>query len=63
MRQKWGRKVSRSKEAWNEMEEQQEGKKVRWMFSPEQKFEILKDIERCKTIKEGLAKYHLAQSL
>ena len=45
------------------MEEQQEGKKVRRMFSREQKFEILKDIERCKTIKQGLAKFQLAQSL
>ena len=39
------------------MEERQEGKKVRRLFSPEQKFEILKDIERCKSIKEGLAKH------
>ena len=44
------------------MEERQEGK-VRRLFSPEQKFEILKDIERCKTVKEGLAKHQLAQSL
>jgi transposase-like protein len=45
------------------MEERQEGKKVRRLFSPEQKFEILKDIERCQTVKEGLAKHQLAQSL
>ena len=45
------------------MGEQQKGKKVRRMFSPEQKFEILKDIERCKTLKEGLAKHQLGQSL
>ena len=45
------------------MEERQEGKKVRRLFSPEQKFEILKDIERCQTVKEGLAKHGLAQSL
>src|SRR3970282_2943851 len=45
------------------MEERQEGKKVRRIFTAEQKFEILKDIERCKTIKEGLAKHQLAQSL
>ena len=32
-------------------------------FTPEQKFEILKDIERCKKIKEGLAKHQLGQSL
>ena len=63
MRQKWGKQVSRSKEARNEMEEKQEVRKVRRIFSSEQKFEILKDIERCKTIKEGLAKHQLAQSL
>ena len=45
------------------MEEKEEGKKVRRIFTPEQKFEILKDFERCKTVKEGLAKYELGQSL
>jgi transposase-like protein len=45
------------------MEEKQEAKKLRRIFSPEQKFEILKDIERCQTIKEGLAKHELGQSL
>src|SRR3970282_3056960 len=45
------------------MEDRQEGKKVRRIFTAEQKFEILKDIERCKTIKEGLAKHQLAQSV
>ena len=46
------------------MEEKVEGgRPVRRIFTPEQKFEILKDIERYKTIKEGLAKHHLAQSL
>jgi hypothetical protein len=49
MRQKWGKKVSRSKKERNDMEEKQEGRKVRRKFTPEQKFEILKDIER----KEG----------
>ena len=39
------------------MEEKQEEKKVRRIFTAEQKFEILKDIERCKTIKEGLVKH------
>ena len=39
MRQKWGKKVSRSKEARNEMEEKQEVRKVRRIFTPEQKFE------------------------
>jgi len=37
--------------------------KVRRVFTPEQKFEILKDIQRCRTIKEGLAKHQLADSL
>jgi hypothetical protein len=32
-----------------------EEKKVRRIFTPEQKFEILKDIERCATLREGLA--------
>ena len=41
----------------------EDGKKMRRIFTPEQKFEILKDIERCKTIKEGLGKHNLAQSL
>src|SRR5206468_1476977 len=63
MRQKRGKKVSRSKEARNDMEEKQEVRKVRRIFTPEQKFEILKDIQRCATIKEGLAKHQLAQSL
>ena len=46
------------------MEEKADGgKTVRRIFTPEQKFEILKDIERGKTIKEGLAKHQLAQSL
>ena len=34
------------------MEEMQEAKEVRRIFTPEQKFEVLKDIERAKTIKE-----------
>jgi transposase-like protein len=46
------------------MEEKQDGrKKVRRIFTPEQKFEILQDIERSKTIKEGLAKHQLADSV
>ncbi len=45
------------------MEEKREVRKVRRIFTPEQKFEILKDIERCKAIKEGLTKHQLAQSL
>jgi transposase-like protein len=34
-------------------------RKARRIFTPEQKFEILKDIERFPTIKEGLEKYQL----
>ena len=46
------------------MEEKANGaKKARRLFTPEQKFEILKDIERCQTIKEGLAKHELADSV
>ena len=40
-----------------------EEKKVRRIFTPEQKFEILKDIERCGTVKEGLAKHGLHYSV
>jgi len=49
MRQNWGKKVSRSQENENDME----GKKARRIFTPEQNFEILTDIERRGTIKEG----------
>ena len=46
------------------MEEKAEGrKKVRRIFIAEQKFEILKDIERSKTIKEGLGKHQLVDSV
>ena len=45
------------------MEEKQEAKKVRRIFTQEQKFEILKDIERCQTIKEGLAKHSIQSSM
>lgn len=34
-----------------------EEKKVRRVFTPEQKFEILKDIETFGSVKEGLEKY------
>jgi len=37
-------------------------KKPKRMFTPEQKYEILKDIERCYTTKEGLEKYHISSS-
>ena len=55
--------MSRSEKGRNDMEEKQEGRKVRRKFTPEQKFEILKDIERGGTIKEGLAKHRLSDSL
>ncbi len=46
------------------MEEKADGKKkARRIFTAEQKFEILKDIERSKTIKEGLAKHQLVDSV
>jgi transposase-like protein len=46
------------------MEEKADGgKKVRRKFTAEQKFEILKDIERSRTIKEGLEKHRLSDSL
>ena len=34
-------------------------KKPRWIFTPHQKYEMLKEIERHPTLKEGLAKYDL----
>lgn len=38
-------------------------KKARRNFTPEQKFEILKDIERASTIKEGLERHSLHYSV
>ena len=38
-------------------------RKTRRIFSPEQKFEIIKDIERCATIKEGLEKHEIHYSM
>lgn len=38
-------------------------KRMRRVFTPEQKFEILKEIERCETIKEGLAMHQLQYSV
>lgn len=38
-------------------------KKPRRVFTPEQKYEILKDIERCRTVKEGLEKHRIASSV
>jgi transposase-like protein len=40
-----------------------EARKARRIFTPEQKFEILKDIERCATIREGLVKHGLHYSV
>lgn len=40
-----------------------EEKKARRVFTPEQKFEILKDIQTFKTVKEGLEKYQLQYSV
>lgn len=40
-----------------------EERKVRRVFTPEQKFEILKDIETFRTVKEGLEKYQLQYSV
>jgi putative transposase len=37
--------------------------KPKRLFTPEQKFEILKDIEKHPTIKAGLEKYQLAPSV
>lgn len=38
-------------------------KKVSRVFTPEQKFEILKDIERQPSLKEGLEKHRLSGSV
>lgn len=38
-------------------------RKTRRIFTPQQKYEMLKEIERCPTLKEGLAKYHLQYSV
>ena len=38
-------------------------KKPKRVFTPEQKYEILKDIERCSTVKEGLQKHGIASSM
>ncbi len=37
--------------------------KPKRVFTPEQKYEILRDIERCSTIKEGLEKHKISSSL
>lgn len=38
-------------------------KRSRRVFTPEQKFAILKDIELCPTVKEGLEKHQLGHSV
>jgi transposase-like protein len=40
-----------------------ETSKPKRLFTPEQKYEILKDIEKHPTIKSGLEKYQLAPSV
>ena len=40
-----------------------EEKRTRRVFTPEQKFAILKDIELCPTVKEGLEKHQLCHSV
>jgi transposase-like protein len=37
--------------------------KPRRIFTPQQKFEIIKDIERCSSIREGLAKHGIPSSM
>jgi len=43
--------------------EAMEEKKVRRYFTAEQRYQILKDIEGCGTLKEGLEKYDLQYSV
>jgi transposase-like protein len=45
------------------MEGTGEQRKVRRYFTPEQKFEILKDIEKCRTIKEGLERHGICYTV
>lgn len=40
-----------------------EAKRIRRVFTPEQKFAMLKDIETFPTVQEGLAKYQLCHSV
>jgi len=37
--------------------------KPRRIFTPQQKFEIIKDIERCSSIREGLSKHGITSSM
>jgi len=64
MRQNWGKKVSRSKEERNDMEEKQDGsKKGTGNIHSGTEVRDFERIERCKTIKEGLAKHLLVDSV
>jgi transposase-like protein len=38
-------------------------RKPKRIFTPEQKFQILSDIDRCLSIKDGLAKHQITSSL
>ncbi|HNV19868.1 MAG TPA: transposase [Rectinema sp.] len=38
-------------------------KKPRRVFTPQQKFEIIKDIERASTVREGLAQHGIPSSM
>ena len=40
-----------------------EPSKPKRVYTPEQKYEILKDIEKCPTIKAGLEKHHIVSSM
>ena len=42
---------------------EQNKQKPRRIFTPEQKYEIIKDIERCPTIRDGLEKHQLTSGL
>jgi len=42
---------------------EQKGQEPRRNFTPQQKYEIIKDIERCPTIREGLEKHRIASSM
>jgi hypothetical protein len=42
---------------------EQNNQKPRRNFTREQKYEIIKDIERCSSIRSGLEKYNIASSM
>lgn len=45
------------------MDGEEKQRRIRRNFTPEQKFEILKDIEKCSTISEGLEKHEICYSV